>query len=189
MKKSRVHSRSLSLITSRKIVAHEHLNSNGTLFGGYLVCWIDEVAFMCARRYTGNLFCVTVNIDNLTFKTPLRLGDHLLLSACVNNVGRTSMFIEVQVAKEDPFTHECTPTNTAHLTFVCLDKEQTPLPVPQLILETEEDFRKNGEAQLRSKVRKRLSRFLERKVSLERPNENMELRPERSAQANHADLS
>jgi acyl-CoA hydrolase len=165
MKKQIGKTRASSVVTTQKIVAGEHLNPNGTLFGGYLMCWMDEVAFMCARRYTGKPTCVTVNIDNITFRTPLRLGEHVLLSATVTHVGNTSMEIEVRVEKEDPKTLERTHTNNAHLTFVCLNKKFKPVRVPKLVFETIEDYRKNQEAVIRSKVRIRLGRFLARKLA------------------------
>lgn len=156
MKKTRISS---SVIT-RKIVSGEHLNPNGTLFGGHLMSWMDEVAFMCARRYTGQPTCVTVNIDNVTFRTPVLLGEHIVLTAIINHVGQTSMEIQVNVDREDPQTHELTHTNSAHLTFVCLDKNLKPVKVPELIIENEEDRLKNLEARFRIRVRRRLIKFL-----------------------------
>jgi acyl-CoA hydrolase len=156
--------RSSSLITSRKIVGHEHLNPNGTLFGGYLMSWMDEVAFMCARRFSGRPTCVTASVDSLSFKTPLFLGEHVFLSATVCAVGRTSMQIEVLISKEDPFTGECNVTNAAYLTFVCLDEKLKPITVPDLLTETQEDIQKNREAKIRYKVRKRLNAYLDKRL-------------------------
>lgn len=163
--KKKARTRAGSLATTQKIVAGEHLNPNGVLFGGYLMCWMDEIAFMCARRFTGKPSCVTVNIDNITFRTPIRLGEHIHLSAWVNHVGKTSMEIEVKVERENPKTLERTQTNNAHLTFVCLNRKLQPVEVPRLSLETIEDQKKNHEALIRAKVRKRLNRFLERKLA------------------------
>lgn len=160
-----VKTRASSLVTTQKIVAGEHLNPNGVLFGGYLMCWVDEIAFMCARRFTGKPGCVTVNIDNITFKTPIKLGEHVLLSAWVNHVGKTSMEIEVKVEKENPKKLQLVTTNTAHLTFVCLNSKLKPVAVPRISLETIEDHRKNQEAQFRAKVRKRLGKHMDRKLA------------------------
>ena len=156
--------RASSLIMSHKMVSHEHLNSNGTLFGGYLMCWIDEVAFMCARRFSECSGCVTLRMDNVTFRTPIHLGDHVILSAWVNLVGKTSMQVEVRVEQEDPVNAIIKVTNSAYLTMVKLGPTAKPSPVPRLILETEEDLRKNRESRLRSKVSRRLDQFLERKI-------------------------
>lgn len=156
--------RKSSEISTRKIVAGEHLNPNGTLFGGYLMCWLDEVAFMCAQKYSGQSGCVTASIDNITFKTPIRMGEHVVLTAFVNAVGHSSMEIEVQIEKEDHVTGKREYTHSAHLTFVCLNEKQRPTSVPRLELEDDRDVTKNQEFQLRAKVRKRLKKFLDAKV-------------------------
>jgi acyl-CoA hydrolase len=158
--------RSGTVISTRKIVAGEHLNPNGTLFGGHLMCWIDEVAFMCARRYSGHPFCVTASIDNITFRTPIHLGEHVLLTSAVNHVGQSSMYIEVTVEKEDPVTHQLVFTNSAFLTFVALDTKGRPVPVPRLSTNTEIDRFKFMESALRIKIRKRLDGYLAKRVRL-----------------------
>lgn len=155
--------RASSAVATRKIISGEHLNPNGTLFGGYLMCWMDEVAFMCARRFTGQPTCVTINIDNVTFRNPLRLGEQIVLTAVINHVGNSSMEIQVNVDREDPETHQLTHTNSAHLTFVCLNKELKPIRVPRLILESEEDRQKNKESCLRMRIRRRLIAFLSKR--------------------------
>ncbi len=165
--------RASSTVINHKIIAGEHLNPNGTLFGGYLMSWMDEVAFMRARRFTGRPTCVTVNIDNITFRTPIRLGEHIVLTAIINHVGQRSMEIEVSVACEDPLTHELKHTNNAHLTFVCLDEKMKALRVPTLILESGEDYLRNRESRLRIRIRRRFNGFLlKRKISAERDAQN-----------------
>jgi acyl-CoA hydrolase len=125
--------------------------------------WIDEVAFMSARRYSGRPFVVTASIDNITFGMPLRLGDHVILTSQVNYVGRSSMEIGVKVEKEDPYTGARTQATSAYLTFVALDKRGKPTEVPRLVLENPEDTRRFEEARLRVKVRERIRRYLKKK--------------------------
>jgi acyl-CoA hydrolase len=152
-----------SAFVTRKIVKPDELNPNGTLFGGVVMSWIDEVAFMSARRYSGRAFVVTASIDNITFLAPLRLGEHVLLTSQVNYVGRSSMEIGVKVEKEDPYTGKKVQATSAYLTFVALDKRMRPRSVPRLKLETPEDHRRFDEAKLRVRVRDRLRRRLRKK--------------------------
>lgn len=149
-----------SVFTNRKIVGHEDLNPNGTLFGGKIMAWIDEVAFMSARRYSGVPFVVTVHVDSISFLMPLFLGDHVILTSQVNYTGRTSMEIEVRVEREDPYTGARTQATSAYLTFVALDENRNPTPVPSLLLESPDDEHRHREAHLRSKVRERMRRHL-----------------------------
>ncbi|MGE4233252.1 MAG: acyl-CoA thioesterase [Bacteriovoracia bacterium] len=155
-----------STFVTRKVVMPDELNPNGTLFGGIIMSWIDEVAFMSARRYSGRPFVVTANIDNITFLSPLRNGDHVVLTSQVNHAGRSSMEIGVKVEKEDPYTGDRSHTTSAYLTFVALDERSKPCLVPQLILETPEDHRRHEEAIVRVKVRERVKAYLKRKVQL-----------------------
>lgn len=155
-----------SLFVTRKIVKPDELNPNGTLFGGIIMSWIDEVAFMSARRYSERPFVVTASIDNITFLAPLQLGDHVVLSSSVNFVGSSSMEIGVKVEKENPYTGQRTPTTSAYLTFVALNKAGRPRPVPILEPDTPDDKRRQEEARIRVKVRKRLRERLRKKFGL-----------------------
>jgi acyl-CoA hydrolase len=157
-----------SAFLTRKIVTTDALNPNGTLFGGVVMSWIDEVAFMSARRYSGRPFVVTANIDNITFLLPLRAGDHVILTSQVNYAGRTSMEIGVKVEKEDAYTGERVQATTAYLTFVALDERGRPVMVPELALETAEDRRRFEEAMIRVKVRERVKAYFKRKAELKR---------------------
>lgn len=155
-----------SAFLTRKIVTPDLLNPNGTLFGGVVMSWIDEVAFMSARRFSGRPFVVTASIDNITFLLPLRTGDHVILTSQVNYAGRTSMEIGVKVEREDAYTGERIQATSAYLTFVALDERGKPCHVPELALEVPEDYRRFEEALIRVKVRARLKAYLKRKAEL-----------------------
>jgi len=135
----------------------DQANPYGTAFGGAIVAWIDMVASMAAQRHCGREV-VTVSIDSLSFKEPIHIGDHVVLKASVNYVGRTSMEVGVQVSREDPYTGQKITATTAHLTFVALDKDKKPSPVPRLIPETEDEKRRYANAEIRVKNRKELLR-------------------------------
>lgn len=155
-----------SQIMIRKVVAPAMLSPNKTLFGGYIMSWIDEVAFMSARRYSGQSTVVTANIDNISFLYPIKEGEQVVLTARVNYVGRSSMEIGVRVEIENAFSGKLTHTNSAYLTFVALDSRAKPVSVPKLMLETEEDQRRYEEAKLRVKIRMRLRRHLKSKLKI-----------------------
>lgn len=158
-----------SAFLTRKIVAPDQLNPNGTLFGGTLMSWIDEVAFMSARRHSGRPFVVTASIDNISFLMPLKLGEHVILTSQVNHVGRSSMEIGVKVEREDPYTGSRAQATTAYLTFVALDTHSRPTAVPRLKLENEEDTRRSEEARLRVRVRERVRDYWKRKYAARQP--------------------
>jgi len=96
---------------------------------------------------------VTVAIDSMTFRQPIKIGDLIVLNAEVTYTGRTSMEAEVQVLAENPVTGEQTHTNTAYLVYVALDDEGKPTAVPPLLLETEDEKRKADNAKERQERR------------------------------------
>lgn len=155
-----------SQIMIRKVVAPAMLSPNKTLFGGYIMSWIDEVAFMSARRHSGQSTVVTASIDNISFLYPIKEGQQVVLTAQVNYVGRSSMEIGVRVEIENAFSGKLTHTNSAYLTFVALDNRGRPVSVPKLTLESEDDQRRYEEAKLRVKVRMRLRRHLKSKLKI-----------------------
>ena len=104
-----------SAVETRYLLMPEKANPNGTAFGGSIVEWIDMTAAMAAQRHCGKEV-VTAAIDSLFFKEPIHIGDHVILKASVNYVGKTSMEVGVQVVKEDPYSGKKVVATTAHLT-------------------------------------------------------------------------
>ena len=143
-----------SAVQSRYIIMPDHANQYGTAFGGVIVGWIDIVAAMAAQKHCCKE-AVTVGIDSLIFKEPVKIGDHIVLKACVNYVGRSSMEVGVRVEAEDRRTAEKRHVASAYLSFVSLDGRGKPQPIPPLILVTEEEKRRNQDAQVRKEARLR----------------------------------
>ena len=146
-----------STVDSRYLLMPDQANPHGTAFGGVIMAWIDMIASMAAQKHSA-AEVVTAGIDSLIFKEPIHVGDHVVLKACVNYVGRTSMEIGVRVIREDPYTAEQIIATTAHLTFVALNEKKQPVPVPALEPETDDEKRRFKNAKLRVQARKELLR-------------------------------
>lgn len=121
---------------------------------------VDRAAAVAAMRHSGKP-CVTVSIDRVDFKEPIFTGELVTCMARVNYVGRTSMEIGVKVEAENLLSGEKRHTNTCVLTFVAIDSDHRPVPVPPLKLETEADQKRFREGQRRREVRNSLDRELE----------------------------
>ncbi|MDP2724991.1 MAG: acyl-CoA thioesterase, partial [Syntrophales bacterium] len=120
--------------------------------GGIIMKLIDTAAGVVAFRHArANI--VTASIDRLDFLHPVFVGDFVTLMASINFVGRTSMEIGVRVESENLMTGEKRHTSTAYLTFVALDSDGRPMPLPPLILETDEQRRRNHAARVRRENR------------------------------------
>jgi acyl-CoA hydrolase len=134
---------------SRMYVAHfmepQDANVAGNVHGGVIMKNIDSIAGMVAFRHCRSNV-VTASIERLDFFTPVFIGNLLKLSASVNMVRRTSLEVGVRVESEDLYTGEVRHTASAYLTFVALDENHRPREIPPLILETDEERRRNAEA-------------------------------------------
>ncbi len=130
----------------------EDANPAGNVHGGVIMKYVDTAAGVVAIRHARKL-AVTASIDRLDFHHPVFVGDLLILKAGLNMVGRSSMEVGVRVEAENILTGEVRHTASAYLTFVALDKEGKPVGVPPLILQTEDDRRRNCEAIERKRVR------------------------------------
>jgi uncharacterized protein (TIGR00369 family) len=142
-----------SRITISQLMHPEHANLLGNVHGGWVMKLVDEAGALACMRHAQRKV-VTVAIDSMVFRQPIRLGDLVIINAEVSYAGRTSMEAEVHVIAENPITGEQTHTNTAYLVYVALDDEGRPTSVPGLIAETEEEKRRMQEAEERQKRRK-----------------------------------
>jgi len=143
--------RDSSVITAQMMIPQD-ANPAGNVHGGVVVKSIDEAAGVVAVRHA-RCNVVTASIDRLDLHTPVLVGDLLFFKASLNFVGRTSMEIGVRVEAENLMTGEVRHAASAYLTFVAIDRLGRPVPVPPLILETDEERRRNGEARARRAVR------------------------------------
>jgi acyl-CoA hydrolase len=133
---------SISSDVSRTIQTHLVLppdtNHMGTIFGGTILAYVDEIAAIAAMKHSRKVV-VTASIDRVNFLSSAVVGDILTLEAFVISTGRTSMEIFVKVETENLETARRTLTTTSILTMVAKDSDGVPVPVPGVIPQTEEE--------------------------------------------------
>ena len=135
-----------------QLMQPEHANNHGNVHGGWIMKLVDEAGALACMRHAQTRV-VTVVVDSLVFREPIKIGDLVTFTAEVTYTGRTSMEAEVQVTAENPITGERTHTNTAYLVYVGLNENNQPTTIPQLALETEEDKVRYEQAKLRQQRR------------------------------------
>ena len=123
-------------------------NPGGSVHGGAVMRLCDEAAGTAAARHCRRMV-VTAAMGRMTFLMPIRIGQLLTFRASVNAVWRTSMEVGVRVEAEDIATGTAQHTNSAYLTMVAIDERGRPVEVPHLVMEDEEDRRREREAQMR----------------------------------------
>jgi uncharacterized protein (TIGR00369 family) len=143
---------SASRVTLSQLMHPEHANLLGNVHGGWIMKLVDEAGALACMRHAQRKV-VTVAIDSMVFRQPIRIGDLVILKAEVSYTGRTSLEAAVEVHAENPVTGEQTHTNTAYLVYVALDDEGRPTSVPPLLAETEDEKKKMQQAHERQQRR------------------------------------
>lgn len=143
-----------SSILMAQVMNPQDANPAGNVHGGFIMKLIDTAAGAAAIKHSHSN-CVTASVDRLDFNNPVFIGDLVTLRASITYTGKSSMEVGVRVESQNLLTGETRHTVSAYLTLVALDKSGKPTPVPQLILETTEDQRRNREAQARRETRLR----------------------------------
>jgi acyl-CoA hydrolase len=127
-------------------------NALGTAFGGRIAEWIDVAAAIACQRHCRTRV-VTASMDDLHFLKPIRVGMIVEMRAQVNATFRTSMEAGVRIESENPLTGDRAHVCSAYLTFVALDQHGNGVEVPPLVLENDEDRRREQDAKRRRAVR------------------------------------
>lgn len=131
-----------------ELMQPRHANFAGTVHGGAILSIADNVAYVCAARHAGPN-CVTVSVDRVNFREPIRIGELVTFLASVNYVGRSSMEVGIKIMTENLRTGKKQHTNSCYFTMVCLDDQGKPKEVPRLIPETTEEKRRHEEGHKR----------------------------------------
>ena len=129
-----------------------HENVLGRVFGGVVLSMVDTTAAVSAMRHARTP-CVTVSVDRIDFREPIRIGELLTMKASVNYVGTTSMEVGVRVETENLLTGERRHTNSCYLTFVAIDKSGRPTKVAPIMPETADEERRFAAAKERRRRR------------------------------------
>ena len=134
-------------------------NNLGRALGGAVLHWMDICGAISAMRFS-NQQCVTASMDHVDFISPIDLGEVAIVEAFVFDTGRTSIDVKVDVRAEDPRQGEERDTTTSFFTFVALDDDGKPTPVPELECPT--DNQRALRESARKQRREQLSAVAER---------------------------
>jgi acyl-CoA hydrolase len=127
-------------------------NGLGNVLGGKVMHLVDLAGAMAAMRHARKPV-VTASIDHMNFLHPIHIGQLIVMHSQVNRVFHTSMEVGVKVMVEDLMTGRKLHTCSAYLTFVAVDTEGKPAPIPPVIPETEDEERRYREAEERREYR------------------------------------
>ena len=130
-----------SYISISELMLPSHTNFSGKIHGGYILSLLDQIAFACAAKFSGN-YCVTASVDTVNFLKPIEVGELVTMKASVNYVGKSSMIIGIRVEAENIQTGVIKHCNSSYFTMVAKDKEGNSVPVPGLIISNLKEVRR-----------------------------------------------
>ena len=144
-----------SMTETIHMVMPNHLNGANRLFGGVLMQWIDETAGIVAMRHA-QTNVTTASVDNLKFIKGAYQNDLVVVKGKVTYVGRTSMEVRVDTYVEK-LSGERVHINNAHFMMIAIDKNDRPIEVPRLLLETEDEKLawEHGEERRRIRIKRK----------------------------------
>ena len=147
-----------------QVVLPNDANPLGFILGGTVMHLIDIAGAIACHRHTRTLL-VTAAVDDLQFLHSIKVGDMIILKARVTCAFTTSLEVQVDVFSEETLTGARQMTSTAFLTFVAIDRGGAKVPVPPLVMESDDDRRVCAEAHRRRELRlkKRKSDVLTRR--------------------------
>ncbi len=148
-----------SRVSITELMLPSHSNFSGKIHGGHILSLMDQLAFACASKHSGN-YCVTASVNKVDFLNSIEVGELVTLKGSVNYTGRTSMVVGLRVESENVITGVKKHCNSSYFTMVAKDKHGKSTPVPGLILTSEEEVRRFVRSIVRkSEGGKRNSRF------------------------------
>lgn len=127
-----------SFVSMTELVLPNDTNTLNNLMGGRLMHWMDVVSAIAGQKHC-NSIVVTASVDNISFRSPIQLGNVVTLRAKATRAFNSSIEIRIDVDAENIPEGKKVASNSAYFTFVAVDKNGSPVEVPEVVPETEEE--------------------------------------------------
>ena len=144
-------------LTMTVLMTPDTANFTGGVHGGTILKLLDQVAYACASRYAAS-YVVTLSVDQVLFRQPIRVGELVTFLASVNHTGTSSMEVGIKVMAENIRTKEVRHVNSCFFTMVAVGDDRRPVPVPPLTPVTADEKRRHDAAAARKQLRQELER-------------------------------
>ena len=141
--------------TMTVLMTPDKANFSGKVHGGALLKLLDEVAYACASRYAGR-YCVTLSVDQVTFREAIHVGELVHFLARVNYTGTSSMEVGIKVVAENIRERSMRHVNSCFFTMVAVDESGQTVSVAPWTPITEDQRRRSRQALLRRRLRDEL---------------------------------
>tara|TARA_B100000579_G_C22131577_1_gene532317 strand:- start:6 stop:446 length:441 start_codon:yes stop_codon:yes gene_type:complete len=117
-------------LISTHICKTSDVGFHGNLFGGILLCWIDEAGAALSAEFAETGRIVTKHISEVNFQSPVRPGQIIRIYGLVKKVGRSSLTLEVEARRHSIYNGTQKPVCKCEMTFVRIDGDGEAVPIP-----------------------------------------------------------
>ncbi|BBH54477.1 acyl-CoA thioesterase [Fluviispira sanaruensis] len=149
MKKVIVHDKSIEMTV---LMTPDMVNFSGKVHGGAIMRLLDQVAYVCASRYSGH-YVVTLSADQVFFRHPIHVGELVTFLANVNYTGKSSMEIGIKVVSENTRTRIRNHVLSSYFTMVAVDENSRPVEIAKVDVTSNKDQERFESALQRKKMR------------------------------------
>jgi acyl-CoA thioesterase YciA len=104
-------------------------NSNGDIFGGWVLSQMDLGGGIIAKRYSSTGRAVTVSIESMSFINPVKVGDLVSCYAKLIKPGRTSIKIQLETWTYNYINETAKLVTSGIFTYVAVDEGGKPVVI------------------------------------------------------------
>lgn len=122
-------------LLTQKLAMGKDLGIHGNLFGGIMLSWIDEAAASYAAEICHTPNMVTLKIEEVIFKKPVKIGFQIRIYGEVESVGNSSITLKVDARKYNVYSAEESVVCSTRIIFVRIDESGEPVPLPSPVRE------------------------------------------------------
>jgi acyl-CoA thioesterase YciA len=116
-------------LISTKICKTSDIGINNNLFGGTMLSWLDEAGGAMASLVCHTPQMITLKIDEVLFKKPVKVNEHIRIYGQVLNVGHTSITLYLEARRFNFSTHEEEIVCSTRTVFVRIDQNGNPVEI------------------------------------------------------------
>lgn len=120
-------------LIAQHICMGKDIGIHGNLFGGAMLSWLDEAAATLAAKVCHTPNIVTIKMDEVIFKKPVKVGFQIRIYGEVLKIGNSSISLNIEAMKYNVYSGEEDLVCSTQITFVCIDETGGPIPIPKHI--------------------------------------------------------
>lgn len=116
-------------LIATKVCKKGDIGVHDNLFGGLMLCWIDEAALSMATSVCHTPNMVTLKIHEVHFRSPVKVNNQIKIYGSVESIGNTSITLHIEARRFSVYTHEEAIVCSTKIVFVRIDDDGRAIPI------------------------------------------------------------